>query len=283
MEWDKLRKMMWQENCTISPGGFFTAIRKIAGIKDQALFTGFAQNDLPEFLTFLLDCFHESILREVDMKISGEIKTDTDKLAKECFSMMQNMYKKEYSEMLKMFYGIHVSKIETSSGDYISSSPEPFLMLDLAIPQKKNPTLIDCIEKYTEAEFLNGDNKIFNEKTKQKEDANKQIQFWSLPQILIVTLKRFSNSNKKNQVLVDFPFDNLDLTKYIVGYNKKSYKYKLYGVCNHSGGVLGGHYTSFIKNSNGNWYHFNDTEVSRVEDSVVKSPKAYCFFYRKKK
>ena len=27
--------------------------------------------------------------------------------------MMQNMYKKEYSEMLQTFYGIHVSKIET--------------------------------------------------------------------------------------------------------------------------------------------------------------------------
>ena len=172
MEWDKLRKMMWQENCIISPGGFFTAIRKVARIKDKDLFTGYAQNDLPEFLTFLLDCFHESIMREVDMKINGEIKTDTDKLAKECFTMMQNMYKKEYSEMLKLFYGIHVSKIETMTGTYINSSPEPFLMLDLAIPNKQNPTLIDCFEKYTEDELLTGDNKVeVDENTKERVDA----------------------------------------------------------------------------------------------------------------
>lgn len=282
MEWDKLRKMIWQENCTISPGGFFTAIRKVARIKDKDLFTGFAQNDLPEFLTFLLDCFHESILREVDMKINGEIKNETDKLANECFTMMQNMYKKEYSEMLKMFYGIHVSKIETESGKYINSSPEPFLMLDLAIPNKSKPTLMDCMESYTEDEILTGDNKVFNEETNEKEDAIKQIRFWSLSDILIITLKRFSNTGTKNNVNVDFPIEDLDLTKFIIGYNKDSYKYELYGICNHTGGVLGGHYTSYVKNSNNKWYHFNDQSVDEIDESEIKSEKAYCFFYRKK-
>ena len=59
--------------------------------------------------------------------------------------------------------------------------------------------------------------------------------------------------------------------------------YDLYGVSNHSGGVLGGHYTSYVKNANGIWYHFNDTDVSEVHltDSIV-STKAYCLFYRKK-
>ena len=28
---------------------------------------------------------------------------------------------------------------------------------------------------------------------------------------------------------------------------ENSYKYDLYGICNHSGGVAGGHYTSFVK------------------------------------
>jgi len=77
--------------------------------------------------------------------------------------------------------------------------------------------------------------------------------------------------------------DNLDLSKYVVGYKKKSYIYELYGVCNHGGSVLGGHYTSYVKNANGKWYHFNDTSVQEVPliQSIV-SPKAYCLFYRKK-
>ena len=70
---------------------------------------------------------------------------------------------------------------------------------------------------------------------------------------------------------------------YVVGYKKENYKYELYGVCNHSGGVSGGHYTSYVKNANGKWYHYNDTSVTEVnnKESIV-SPKAYVLFYRKK-
>ena len=89
MEWDKLRKMMWSENCTISPGGFITAIQKVAKIKKKRIFTGHAQNDLPEFVIFLIDCFHASILREVEMTIKGNVITEKDKLAKKCFHMLK--------------------------------------------------------------------------------------------------------------------------------------------------------------------------------------------------
>ena len=54
-------------------------------------------------------------------------------------------------------------------------------------------------------------------------------------------------------------------------------------ICNHSGGSLGGHYTSFVKNANGKWYEFNDTSVREVESEKIISHQSYCFFYRKKK
>ena len=85
LEWDKLRELIWSENCVISPGGFLSSVQKVAKIKDQPLFTGFAQNDLAEFLVFIINCFHTSISREVDMQITGQTITDTDKLAKKCF------------------------------------------------------------------------------------------------------------------------------------------------------------------------------------------------------
>ena len=99
----------------------------------------------------------------------------------------------------------------------------------------------------------------------------------------MISLKRFNSKNQKKKNLVTFPFEDLDLSKYVIGYKKNSYHYDLYGVCNHSGGVLGGHYTSYVKNANDNWYHFNDTDVSEVDvkENII-SPKAYCLFYRKK-
>jgi ubiquitin C-terminal hydrolase len=45
---------------------------------------------------------------------------------------------------------------------------------------------------------------------------------------------------------------------------------------------MGGHYTSFVKNANEKWYHYNDTSVAEVGIAQqIVTPKAYCFFYRK--
>ena len=57
------------------------------------------------------------------------------------------------------------------------------------MPLAKEGTLEKCIELYTKIEQLDGDNSIYNEKTDKKERAEKQIAFWSLPEVLVITLK----------------------------------------------------------------------------------------------
>ena len=45
-----------------------------------------------------------------------------------------------------------------------------------------------------------------------------------------------------------------------------------------------GHYTSMVKNANGNWYNFNDRMVNKLEINIQHLyAKAYVLFYRKKK
>ena len=88
VEWNNLRTMLWKENCAIAPWGFLKTIQKIAKEKDRMLFTGFMQNDLPEFILFMLDCFHLGLQREVNMSINGEIKNENDKLAQDCYNMV---------------------------------------------------------------------------------------------------------------------------------------------------------------------------------------------------
>lgn len=286
LEWDNLRTIMWSENCIVSPGKFIGIIQKLAQIKKIDIFTGYAQNDLPEFLLFIIDCFHTSLAREVNMSISGNSVNNVDDMAIQCFNMIKNMYSKEYSEIWNMFYGIHVSQIiSLEAGEVLSTTPEPYFMINLPIPppENKSPSLSDCFDLYVAGEILDGENAWFNEKTQQKQNVQKKISYWSLPTVLVIDLKRFNAQNRKNQILVSFPLENFDLSKYVVGYKKENYVYDLYGICNHSGGVNGGHYSAFIKNANGKWYDFNDTFVKEVVDlNHLISPKAYCFFYRKK-
>ena len=75
-----------------------------------------------------------------------------------CYEMLKDMYRKEYSELLKFFYGTMISKISRTNGDLLSQKPEPFNILSLPIPNKKNPTLMDCLDLYTEEENLEGEN-----------------------------------------------------------------------------------------------------------------------------
>lgn len=281
MEWDKLREMMWSENCIISPGGFLDAIQKVSRIKKKDLFTGYAQNDFSEFLVFIMECFHNSILREVDMTIKGDILTSTDELAKKCFNMIKTFYKKEYSEIFEIFYGIHVSKVTSSCETYKNTTPESYFLLTLPIPCK-NASLYQCLDEYTSVETLDGDNMLEIDDSGTKQICNRQILFWSFPQVLVILLKRFGNNLKKNKDRIDFPLVNLDLSKYTIGYDKNTYIYDLYGICNHSGGVLGGHYWAYVKNASNKWYNFNDTQVSEIKESNLVTDKAYCLFYRKK-
>jgi len=285
-EWIELKNIMWSENCTVSPKTFIKTIQSVSKQKGLDNFIGYQQNDLPEFLLFVIDCFHMALSREVNMNISGKVVNKTDKLAVECFKMIKNIYSNEYSEIWDLFYGIHVSQIiSLEDNSVLSNSPEPYFIINLPIPSNvKTPTLINCFDLYHEGEILQDDNAWYNEKTKQKQPVKKQISYWSFPKILVIDVKRFNSNNKKNQILIDFPLTNLDLSKYMIGYKTDKCVYDLYGICNHSGSALGGHYTSFIKNANGKWYHFNDTiinEVTVLENLI--SPKAYCFFYRKRK
>ena len=287
-EYDELRDIMLSNNGVVTPGKFIHNVHSIAREKGREIFTGWAQNDMPEFLLFMIECMHNSISRGIKVAITKEREnmTATDELAIHCYDMLKSIYMKEYSEIMDLFYGVYVSEIWTADGKTRHShKAETFFILDIPIPQKTGQiTLYDCFDTFTEVEHIQGDNAWFNEKTQQKEDIRKNITFWNFPNILVITLKRFSPDGKRKlNSLVDFPINALDLSKYVSGYNAKTYVYDLYAVCNHIGGVQGGHYTAFAKRPDNSWAHFNDTNVAKMlNPQDVVTPMAYCLFYRKK-
>lgn len=307
-EWDKLRQLMWSENCTVSPGGFIRSMQHVAKIKKMELFASWNQNDVPEFLMFMIESFHNALSRPVTMNVTGNVIGEKDVVAKKCYEMMKNMYEKDYSEMLNIFYGIQMSVItaKPSNGSIgkignqhiLTLKPEPFFIVNLPIPFEdavsktptKCPTLLDCFECYCKPEALDGDNAWFNEKTGKKQDVEKRILFWNMPNVLVIDLKRFvyteTGTMRKIQVPVEIPISGINLGKYIQGYNAASgYIYDLYGVCNHHGNIYGGHYTATIRTADGKWYNFNDTTVKELDitGNTIISNTPYCLFYRKRK
>ena len=310
-EWDKLRTLMWSENCVVSPGGFMASMKQIARLKNQELFTQNSQNDVQEFLMFMMDSFHMALAREVNMTITGNVNNDKDIVGKKCYEMMKQMYTKNYSEMLNIFYGIQMSVIEKlhtggdagAAGDadfsvdnILSLSPEPFSIISLSIPLVENPTtgktriptLYDCFVHYCEGERMEGENAWFNEETKQYQAVQKRIMYWSLPNIMIIDLKRVQYTERgpvKVTIPVEIPLHSLDLSTFVRGYKRESYIYDLYAVCNHHGNFSkSGHYTATIRSADDIWYNFNDETVKQtdIKSDAITSNIPYCLFYRKR-
>ena len=300
LEWNQLHKILWSQNCVVSPGRFLQSVQQVARETKRDLFTGYQQNDLPEFLLFLVESFHQALKREVEVTVYGSPRNDTDHLASLCFGLLQETFEKQkdYSEVWNIFYGVQVTHLVSAvDGSMRRRKPEPFFLLDLPLPappanvkqpaSSQPPTLYDCFDAYIQRETLEGDNAWFNEATHQKEAVTKYVGFWQFPDVLVLDLKRVlgrGHQLRKNQQLVVFP-PVLDLTRYVLGYKKQDYVYDLYGVANHMGSLLGGHYTAFVRHAgNGQWYHFNDNRIEAVPDAAqVVTPKAYCLFYRKRK
>jgi len=297
-EWNELKNLMQKQNGIISPNRFVHMVQQIAHIKQRDLFTGWAQNDMSEFLLFIVDCMHNAISSSLIIDINGTPENELDKRAIICYKFIQSVYKKEYSKVLDLFYGIYVTEIiEPVKKEILSIKPEHFFILDLQLFSRKFSNsekdtysdqifgnIYECIDSFVSPELMDGDNSWFNEETGKKETVNRQVNFWNFPNILVIIFKRFSpDGQKKIQTRIDFPLENLDLSKYVIGYKPKSYVYDLFGVCNHMGGVLGGHYTSFVKNNSGQWNNYNDQMIEQVSNpSEIVSPMAYCLFYRKK-
>jgi ubiquitin C-terminal hydrolase len=287
-EFKNLHAVMWSQNGIVSPNRFVRQVQQVAVKKGRQLFTGWAQNDLPEFLLFIVESLHNSIARQMTMRICGRVTTPTDQMAMECYAMLKSTYNNEYSEIMDMFYGIYVSELSSLDGQVIHSrKPESFFILDLEVKSplgRLHTQLHECLDSFTQVELMQGENAWFNETLQRKEDVRKRIVFWNFPRILVITLKRFhgDDGSHKLQHEVAFPLTQLDLSSYVVGYNASHYVYDLFGVCNHSGSTLGGHYTAYVQTAGGVWVHFNDTAVEPVPVSRIVSPKAYCLFYRKR-
>lgn len=177
----------------------------------------------------------------------------------------------------------------------LSISPEPFSIISLSIPlveipntgKTRIPTLMDCFTHYCTSEVMEGDNAWFNETTGKYQDVKRGMMYWSLPNIMIIDLKRVQYTERgpaKITIPVEIPLRDLDLSSFVSGYKRESYVYELYAVCNHHGNFSkNGHYTATICAANNIWYMFNDENVKQVEmkGDAITSNLPYCLFYRK--
>lgn len=110
--------------------------------------------------------------------------------------------------------------------------------------KKQSIQLSECLKLFTTTEQLGADDPWYCPACKKHQQATKKFDLWSLPQVLIIHLKRFSYTRclrDKLDVLIDFPIEGLDMSNYVINPNHPNSTYDLIAVANHYGGMGGGH------------------------------------------
>lgn len=155
--------------------------------------------------------------------------------------------------------------------------------------QQTTVRLQECIELFTTVETLEEENPWYCPVCKKHQLATKKLDLWSLPEVLIIHLKRFSYTKftrEKLDTIVDFPLRDLDFSGFLlrkgVSSEEPPSRYDLIAVSNHYGGLRDGHYTSYAQNKdNGQWYYFDDSKVTYASEEQIVTNAAYVLFYHR--
>ncbi|XP_064158532.1 ubiquitin carboxyl-terminal hydrolase 2-like [Anguilla rostrata] len=280
-EFAKLIQTLWSSSGSeaVSPSEFKTQIQKYA-----PRFVGYNQQDAQEFLRFLLDGLHNDVNR-VTVRPRGHME-DFDHLPDdEKGKRMWNKYlEREDSKIVDVFVGQLKSSLTCSDCGYCSTVFDPFWDLSLPIAKKGygEVSLIDCVRLFTKEDVLDGDEKPTCYRCKARRKCTKKFTIQKFPKILVLHLKRFSEARirtSKLSTFVNFPMKDLDLREF-ASENRINAVYTLYAVSNHSGTTMGGHYTAYCRNpTTDEWYTFNDSRVTPMSSSQVRSSDAYVLFY----
>ncbi|KAG5518869.1 hypothetical protein PMAC_002400 [Pneumocystis sp. 'macacae'] len=270
------------------------------------------QEDAEEFLGLLLDALHEEFVDKMksdpvisNICMSGHMnrmnftnfsdhsqdKNDNEWVEvgpKQKTSIMRSASVSE-SPLTPIFTG-NFRSILRVTGTKPSITLEPYRSLQLDIEPFHIGSIEEALQNITQPEVLNGD---WHSSLGEKLKATKQVFIETLPQVLILHLKRFVYDNvggtQKSYKNVHYPLQ-FEIPPTVMSPHRrfdKNMKFVLFAVVYHHGmSASGGHYTVDLRQDTQSWIRVDDTHISYIlPEHVVPSPAelpnrfAYLLFY----
>mmetsp|Transcript_7302 Transcript_7302/g.17847 ORF Transcript_7302/g.17847 Transcript_7302/m.17847 type:complete len:710 (-) Transcript_7302:295-2424(-) len=257
------------EHITLKPTGLKNQLNEV--IKT---YRSGAQEDAHEYAVNLLDHMH---------KMAVEVMKKKYHLSKALVQKQQNWQLS--SSIYHIFGGKIRSQVVCAACGHQSNTYDPTVDLSLEIGgSNRCQSVEDCLSMFTHVETLGSSNEYSCEKCKQKTRATKQLTVHTLPNVLMLHLKRFDVMSTvyggKISKTIRYG-DTLDLGPYLSSSKAgaQDARYSLFGVLVHKGGgVRSGHYYSYVK-AGGVWRQYDDETVQVVPEQRALNDEAYLLFY----
>ena len=165
-------------------------------------------------------------------------------------------------------------RCETCDNESLNKGDES-ISLEVAIT---GDTIMGCISDHFLPEKLN------DWKCDHCKLANPALKGFRLEprNILIISLKRYGVPGTKNNEKVDFPLDDLDMSKFMVTNEptNPSVKFSLIAVIQHYGdSPFKGHYDVIMRTGDTTWYRFDDERVALTDTSQLVTGDVYTIIY----
>ncbi|CCW66070.1 unnamed protein product [Phytomonas sp. Hart1] len=277
------------------------------------------QSDASEFIIQLFSACEKAILfrlvgsRKVEPRVAftaalfricgGYLRSQVAWSAQDEFQQLQREGKHQEATDLKLSLqqkrssersgiGGHNTHGPSRTEQLVSNTYDPMTVLHIELVGQ---TLEHSLAAFCEPEKLYG--RCYSTPREVNVNATKQMTIHIPPNVLMIHLKRFQNTDRKVCRHLHYPLE-LDLSPFITEsverrqnasahINKKEEnsaraksRYELNAICIHEGGSINhGHYYSVVRAPNGMWYICDDSRVYPVSVEKALNQQAYMLFY----
>ena len=241
----------------------------------------------------------KKIVREVNQSEIYDDQKDAEEFLNNLFMKLMTSKSDQASQLISKFFSFtQIQEIKSQDCPHTQTKEESFTSLNIEL---NSDSLLTSLHKSFTSEVLQHENAYECHQCNKKVSATRKQSFLSLPNYLILVLKRFSydaGSGARIKINDRFVYDEqLDLSSFLhedASDPTHNFTFSLKGITLHTGNTDQGHYFSYIKTESGQWVEFNDAEVELIKKEAAfsksfggksdgNSPSAYLLIYEKEK
>ena len=276
---------------TLNPRGFHDAfLRTIRDCGDDWHRYG-QQSDAAETIQYILNGIHDAMYKNVIMKVIGNATNKEEEAYVKAIESWGKFFCKEYSPIIEHYNGQTQTEVICDACKAVSTRYEPWLMLKVPLPGGEMPnrtkidaTLTDCLNLAFADESLD-DYQCDACKTKGKATIRNRIS--RVPDIIILTLKRFTNTMQKVAGKVVWDISAFDFRPWMAfkgdPFNRMYIPpiYETTALIEQQGSFRGGHYRMYAKQEQ-QWYEYDDNDIRNVPGETATNCDTYIAFLSRK-